>query len=93
MVRFGDGYIQRAASGINLFPEIWNLQFHNITTTEAQAIEDKLKEAAGGTLLWKRPPAQVSDPYVKWVCLEQWTRVRAGFGNENLTCTFEQVFE
>lgn len=93
MVRFGDGYTQRGTSGINIFPQVWQLQFHNITTAQAQAIEDALVAAAGGTLLWKPAPAQETDPYLKWICPEGHTRVKSGFNTENLTCTFEQVFE
>lgn len=93
ITRFGDGYVQRGTSGINLFPKVWSLQFNNITTAEAQAIEDVLVEAAGGTLLWKLPPAELADPYLKWICPEGWSRTAVGFNCENFTCTFEQVFE
>lgn len=92
LVRFGDGYIQRGANGINLYPAKWRLVFENVSTATAEAIEEKLKEAAGGTLLWKPAPAEESDPYLKWICL-QWERRFIDYDTQTLTCELEQVFE
>lgn len=93
LVRFGDGYVQRGASGINLFPQKWDLNFTNIRDTQADDIEAALQSAAGGTLLWKPPPANGAlDPYVKFMCLG-WKRTVNEFDSNNLTCELEQVFE
>lgn len=39
-IKFGDGYEQRASSGLNTNPQIWNLSFSNRTDIEAEAIDD-----------------------------------------------------
>lgn len=92
IVRFGDGYVQRGANGINLFPDKWNLTFENLTDAEALAIETTLKQAAGGTLLWKPSPALEADPYRKWMCLS-WNRTRKNYNCQTLSMEIEEVFE
>lgn len=92
ITRFGDGYVQRGANGINLYPDKWTLTFDNLTDAEALAIEGSLKDAAGGTLLWKPAPAEGGDPYRKWMCLE-WSRTRKNYNCQSMTMEFEEVFE
>jgi phage-related protein len=89
MLRFGDGYIQRAGDGINLFPEKWDLNFTTRTNDEADAIEATLRSAAGGTLLWT-PTGTVTER--KFICLS-WRRVRVDYNVNTVTCQLEEVFE
>lgn len=92
-VAFGDGYIQRGADGINLFPMIWDLIFANRTDVEAAAIEVVFRAAAGGTLLWKIPSPTIStDPYITWV-VNNWSRIPVNFNVNTINCTLQQVFE
>lgn len=94
-VRFGDGYIQRATIGINLFPLVWDLQFINCSDARATEIENTIKSAAGGTLLWSVPhdAGEAPNTPLKWVCLEGVKRRRIDYNTNVLACTFEQVFE
>jgi phage-related protein len=91
ITRFGDGYCQRAANGINLFPDKWSLTFQNITDVDALAIETILKNAAGGTVQWKPAPAAIADPYRNFMCLS-WQRTRNNYNSQTLTCELEEVF-
>lgn len=93
LVRFGDGYVQRNTMGINIFPKVYQLQFNGITSAQADAMEQLLILAAGGTINFKLPPAKPEDPYIKWICPEGWTRTKADLNSENFVCVFEQVFE
>jgi phage-related protein len=92
LTRFGDGYVQRGANGINIFPEKWNVSFDMLTDADALGIEEKLKEAAGGTLLWKPPPVSEGDPYRKWICIK-WDRRRVNYNVQSISLELEEVFE
>ena len=92
VVRFGDGYCQRAADGINLFPDKWRLSFNNVTDAVALAIETDLKAAAGGTLRWKPSPALEADPYRNFMCLS-WTRTRNNYNSQTVTLELEEIFD
>jgi phage-related protein len=89
LVRFGDGYNQRGADGINLFPQVWNLTFNNRSDTEIEALIETLKSAAGGSISWQ-PPGEAAP--LNFMCLE-WNRSFQGFNNTTVTCQLEQVFE
>lgn len=89
LARFGDGYVQRGADGINLFPQIWNLSFNNRPDTEVNELIDELKSAAGGSISWQ-PPGEAAP--LNFMCLE-WNKSVTGFNNNTVTCQLEQVFE
>ena len=92
IVRFGDGYCQRAADGINLFPDKWSLTFDNVTDAVALEMETTLKAAAGGTLRWKPAPAAEADPYRNFMCLE-WKRTRNNYNSQTVTLELEEIFD
>lgn len=87
-IKFGDGYEQRVASGINYKPKSWSLTFTK-GASEAMDILTFL-EARGGleSFSW-------TDPFDKegtWVCRE-WNGAQQAFGVYAVSATFEQVFE
>lgn len=88
-VRFGDGYEQRTADGINTQPAAWALSFNIRTDTEANAIETFLATQAGITVFDWTPP---SGSAMRVICRE-WNRVAQAYNVNSITCTFEQVFE
>lgn len=93
MVRFGDGYVQRGADGINLYPQKWDVSFDVLTETDAAALEAIFEAAAGGTLDWRPPsPTWNTDPYLHWIVLS-WKRVYQDYGINQITAQLEQVFE
>ena len=89
-VKFGDGYEQRAAFGLNTNPKIWSLTFANRDTSDIDDIEDFLDARDGvESFDWTPPRAEDS---IKVVCRE-WNRTIDHAGTDSLTATFEQVFE
>jgi phage-related protein len=87
-IKFGDGYEQRVAQGLNTKLEVWNLNFVNRTETEANEIDDFLI-ARGGveSFDWTPPDSATSK---KFVCRE-WTRVVLKANLYSIAATFEQV--
>jgi len=88
-VKFGDGYEQRLAYGLNTNPQIWNLTFSLRTDTEAAAIETFLQTENGVTAFDWTPPYGSAG---KYICRE-WTRAVDRHNLNTVTATFEQVFE
>ena len=89
-IKFGDGYEQRAAFGMNTNPQVWNLQFSNRDISEITAIDDFLR-ARGGVESFDWTPPRASDP-LKFVCMD-WSRGLVSAAYDSLSATFEQVFE
>ena len=89
-VKFGDGYEQRLAYGLNYNLKTWSLEFKNRTDSEANAIEAFLDTAAGvSSFDWTTPDGVAG---LKWVC-RSWSR-RLDLNNLNtVTAKFEQVAE
>lgn len=87
-IKFGDGYEQRVAQGLNTQLEVWNLTFANRDEEEANEIDDFLI-ARGGveSFDWTPPGAAASK---KFVCRE-WTRVIQKANLYSISATFEQV--
>jgi len=90
-VRFGDGYEQRAADGINHQPERWNISFTKKSDADVQGVYDFLK-ARGGVehFLWT-PRGQASPR--KFIC-RGWKRQYDEYDVvQGITFTLEEVFE
>lgn len=88
-VKFGDGYEQRLAFGLNTRAERWTLEFRARTTTDATAIDAFLKARnAVESFDWTSPSGTVG----KWVCRE-WSRSIDEPNVETIRAKFEQVFE
>ena len=86
--RFGDGYEQRVADGINIQPQVWNLTFTYDTSTIG-TIDTFLATKAGITsFTWT--PTGFSE--IKVVCRE-WSRGIDTPTTGTIQATFEQVFE
>ena len=88
-VKYGDGYEQRQASGINTKPKKWNLKFSVRTDAETSEITSFL-DARGGveSFDW-------SDPYGtagKYVC-RSWSVTKDRYNLNTVVAVFEQVFE
>jgi phage-related protein len=89
-IKFGDGYMQRQAQGMNTTPEAWDLTFSNRTQTEADAIDDFLS-AANGIDSFDWTPPNEADP-IKVIC-SSWQKTFVAAGATTITATFSQVFE
>lgn len=89
-IKFGDGYEQRVAHGINTNPMDWNIAFANRDETEALEIDSFLTSHNGVSAFdWTPPGASASS---KFKC-QQWTFV-PGKGNlYSMSAKFEEVFD
>ena len=87
--KFGDGYEQRVATGINSNPRKWQVAFSSRPTATADAIEAFL-EARGAvqSFNWV-PPHGVAG---KWVARE-WSAQKTGPFTRSVSAVFEEVFE
>ena len=87
--RFGDGYQQRVADGINTRVQSWALRFSARTAAELSAIVTFLTARAGTESFdWTAPDGTGG----KWVCTS-WQTVPDTAAANTVTATFEQVFE
>lgn len=87
--RFGDGYEQRQANGLNTMPKSWSLRFSLRTDSEASAIEAFLAtQAAVSNFDW----TDINGAAGKYVC-RGWQRSKDRYNLNTITATFEQVYE
>lgn len=90
MIKFGDGYEQRQAFGINNVKKMWSLTFSYRENSEADAIEAFLvARNAVESFTWTEPYGSTAE---LWVCRE-WTRTIEKATRSTITATFEQVFD
>jgi len=87
--QFGDGYSQRQPDGINVLPEIWDLQFLNRDKTEGDAIDAFLALHAGVNFFEWTTPSGVT---ANFIC-KSWTYALDRGNNVTITGRFEQVFD
>jgi len=88
-VKFGDGYEQRLSYGLNTQPKKWSLQFLNRTDTERNNILTFLRtQGAAESFDWTDPNSYAG----KWICA-QWNTSQVSCNFNNITATFEEVFE
>lgn len=90
VVRFGDGYEQRLAYGVNTQPKNWSLTWSASSNSDADAIE-AFWEARGAVESFDWTPIGDTTSY-KFVC-RQWQRQHQYADINTITATFEQVFE
>lgn len=93
-VKFGDGYEQRAGTGINLVAQIWDLTFANRTLAQADAIVAFFRARSSVTsgleaFDWTPPFASTA---IKVVCRE-WQTTAHDSKFASVGARFEQVFE
>lgn len=87
--KFGDGYEQRLAFGINTNPQSWNLSFSMREDTEADLIDAFLTARAGVEAFDWTPPNGSAG---KYICRE-WSRTLEKYNLSSIQATFEQVFD
>ena len=66
---FGDGYSQRAGDGINLFDEVWTVEWENLDSTEVVALETQLESARGVDIITWTPHGEST---AKKFTITQW---------------------
>lgn len=89
VAKYGDGYEQRQANGINTMPKTWNLRFSVRNDSEADAVTSFLEARnAVEAFDWVDPHGSAG----KYVC-RQWNRVKDRFNLNTVTAVFEQVYE
>lgn len=88
VIKFGDGYEQRQASGINRLPRKFTLTFKNKTAVIA-AIDAFLSARGAVEAFSYTHPGQAAGVFV---CRE-WSRTDIAYGASGLSATFEEVFE
>jgi phage-related protein len=86
--KFGDGYSQRAANGLNTALEIWNIQATPLkNASEADAFEAFLRTQSGVIAFqWTTPFTRTA----LFVC-KDWQRTPLAAGTSSITATFEEV--
>ena len=88
--KFGDGYRQRAADGINTLEVVWNVEWPNITSAQADSLEAFFEAKAGWqAFLWT--PRRKSAPWV-WTC-NKWSRMPDVGDLTDMTATFRREFD
>lgn len=88
--KYGDGYEQRVADGINSLIRSWSLTFKSRTIIDSDAMVAFL-EARGGVEAFDFTPPGTSTTY-KVIC-SQWNVSYPATVGRDLTATFTQVFE
>jgi len=89
VTKFGNGYSQRASDGLNPNPGMFSVSFLGRDTTEAAAIEAFLEAAKGVDYFLWTPPRKTQ---IKVIC-EKWSRRPAKGPYDDITATFEQVYD
>ena len=87
--RFGDGYTQAAAAGLNAIPRTYRAVFTARPLADIDTIRAFLVARAGHEPFTFTPPGE-SDA-IKWRCKE-WARTRVSPTHATLTATFEEDF-
>lgn len=88
-VKFGDGYEQRVAFGLNTQPEAWSLEFRGLPQSSAAAIDTFLRARRGVDAFdWISPAGTAG----KFIC-RSWSRSIDEPNIESVRARFEQVFD
>lgn len=87
--KFGDGYEQRGADGINANLQNWQLTFQHMPFAEAAAIETFFTTNQSWIVPfdWTPPRGGTAS---KYLC-RSWTRTMASPNTDTITATFEEV--
>lgn len=89
VTKFGDGYEQRCAIGLNNNPRKWQVTFGNVPKVTADAIE-AFFVARGAVECFHWTPQHGGAG--EWVCRE-WTSQQTGPYTRTVQATFDEVFE
>lgn len=86
--KFGDGYEQRVAKGINNIKDKWSLTFVGARTV-IDPIDAFLTARAGAeAFTWKNP-----DEITALYLCRRWTKSREKSAKVTITCEFERIYE
>ena len=86
--KYGDGYAQRVAVGINNRARKWEVTFANRPSDTADAIDAFLSAANGvASFDWTPPHGSAG----KWICAE-WKDQKTGPSTRTISGTFEEIF-
>lgn len=89
VTKFGDGYEQRQANGLNTQAKTWKLKFSLRSDTEASAIISFLSsQGAVSSFDW----TDIYGGAGKYVC-RSWEQVKDRHNLNTIVATFDQVFE
>jgi len=87
---FGDGYVQRAADGINTDSDVYSVSTSNLTETEADALETFFRDHKDGThFVWTPPGSAVVQKFM----IKDWTRTWVDANNYVISADFIEVFD
>jgi phage-related protein len=89
-IKFGDGYEQRVAHGINTNPGRWELNFANRDSEEALAIDAFLTARGGVEAFEWTPPGESVEK--KFKC-QDWTFTPVRGNYYSISAIFEEVFD
>lgn len=90
VAKFGDGYAQRIADGINTLEQTWNLTFGSIPLATADAIEAFFVTKAGVvSFTWTPPDSQTE----YWVLCSKWSITYETDFSRVVSATFERVYD
>jgi len=91
VAKFGDGYEQRVADGINNDPDSWTISFTQRSGADIQALYDFMKARGGVEAFDWVPRGEVTAR--KFVC-RKWTRKFDAYDVvQSVTFRLEEVFE
>ncbi len=90
IAQFGSGYSQRSKLGINNNPKMINLQWRNITETNADEMDDFLTARGGYENFDYTVSGESSSS--KYICRE-WSKTIPYTGTATFLAVFEEVFE
>ena len=88
---FGDGYTQRAADGINITKDIWQLRWIGLSSTDSDTLTDFFEARGGWEEFEWTPHGEVSAK--KFICKnwnKTWNRSEECI---NIEAQFEQVYD
>lgn len=86
---FGDGYVQRAADGINNVRKTYSVTISNLTVKESQALDDFFAGLAGWRQFYYQQPGRSSPD--RYICSE-WSITHSDAMIDSMTCSWTQVF-
>lgn len=88
ITKFGDGYEQRTAQGLNRAPESWGVSFTDKASATADIL-NFLKQRSGIEAFNWTTPAGLTGVFV----CDTWSAASLGQGIMTVSATFRQVFE
>jgi phage-related protein len=90
VIKYGDNYESRVASGLQRNPKKWSLQFLNREVSEGDAIDDFL-DARGALEAFEWTPPDAASAIV--VVCREWRKVISNGSYRSVYAVFDQVFE